>query len=101
MRDAALLQPDVVEADLPGVAKGGVEISVENNLLTLIARRVKAEPPGDAVSTESVPADYRRVFELEPAIDPSGIAARLDQGVLTITLPKHARAKSRKIELTD
>ena len=46
-------------------------------------------------------ADYRRVFELDPAIDSSKISAKMEQGVLTLTLPKSERIKPRKITVSD
>lgn len=52
---------------------------------------------GQAVFRESSPADFRRVFELDPAIDTAKTSARMEQGVLTLTLPKSERVKPRKI----
>jgi HSP20 family protein len=49
---------------------------------------------------ESRPSDYRRVFELDPAIDSSKISAKMEQGVLTLTLPKTEKVKPRKIEIS-
>jgi HSP20 family protein len=48
---------------------------------------------------ESNTADYRRVFELDPAIDTSKVSAKIEQGVLTVTLPKSERVKPRKIKV--
>ena len=48
---------------------------------------------------ESRAANYRRVFELDPAIDTSKISAEVRQGLLTLTLPKAERVKPRKIEI--
>ena len=42
-------------------------------------------------------ADYRRVFELDPAVDTAKVSAKMDQGVLTLTLPKSEGVKPRKI----
>jgi len=44
--------------------------------------------------------DFRRVFELDPALDTARIKARMDQGVLTLDLPKAERVKPRRIEVT-
>ena len=46
-------------------------------------------------------ADYRRVFELDPAIDTGKIAAKMEQGMLLLTLPKSERIKPRKITVSD
>lgn len=87
----------VLEAELPGVNKEGLDIQVEDNTLTLIARRVPSDVKGQALYRESTAADYRRAFELDPAIDTAKIEATLNQGVLTLTLPKSEAVKPRKI----
>jgi HSP20 family protein len=87
----------VLEAEMPGVNKSGLDITLEDNQLTLVGRR-HAEPlAGEALFRESHSADYRRVFELDPAIDTAKISAQMAQGVLTLTLPKSERVKPRKI----
>jgi HSP20 family protein len=93
----------VVEADLPGVAKDGLEITVEDNELTIIGRRgdFHQEPNGEVLYQETRPGDFRRVFELDPTIDTSKINAKMQQGVLTLTLPKAEKVKPRKINVTD
>jgi HSP20 family protein len=90
----------VLEAEMPGVSKDGLEITLEGNVLTLVGRRSDETPTGEPLYRESRPADYRRVFELDPAIDAERINARVDQGVLTLTLPKAERVKPRKIAVS-
>jgi HSP20 family molecular chaperone IbpA len=46
-------------------------------------------------------ADCRRVSELDPAIDPGKISAKMEQGMLTLALPKSERVKPRKITVSD
>jgi HSP20 family protein len=87
----------VLEAEMPGVNKEGIEITLEGNVLTLVGHRSDEVVKGQAVYRESRLADYRRVFELDPVIDAEKINARVDQGVLTLTLPKSERVKPRKI----
>jgi HSP20 family protein len=55
----------------------------------------------DSLYRESNSADFRRAFELDPVIDTSHIEARIDQGVLTLRLPKSERGKPRKVTVTD
>jgi HSP20 family protein len=89
-----------LEADLPGVGKDGVEISTEANTLTILGHRERAENAGEQLYRESAAAGYRRVFELDPAIDAARISAKMDHGVLTVTLPKSESVKPRKITVT-
>ena len=91
----------VLEAELPGVAKNGLEITFETNTLTLLGRRTPTDLQADLLYRESSTADYRRVFELDPAIDTARIDAKLDQGVLTVRLPKSERVKPRKVTVSD
>jgi HSP20 family protein len=91
----------VLEAEMPGVKKEGFEITLEGNVLTIVGHRSDPTPPGELVYRESRLADYRRVFELDPSVDGDKINARIEQGVLTLTLPKAERIKPRKITVTN
>ena len=91
----------VLQAELPGVNKEGLEITLEGNELTLVGRRQRGELKTPALYRESSTADYRRVFELNPAIDAARIDAKIEQGVLTVRLPKSDRVKPRKITVNE
>jgi HSP20 family protein len=88
----------VLEAEMPGVAKDGLDISVEENVLTIAGRR-QAEPQGNLLHRESRAVDYRRIFQLDPSIERDKISAQIEQGLLTVRLPKAEKAKPRKIEV--
>ena len=87
----------VLEAEMPGVTKDGLEITVENGQLFIVGRRASVEQKGRELFRESRGLDYRRVFELDSSIDASHISAKLDQGVLRLALPKAEAVKPRKI----
>ena len=89
----------VLEAEMPGVNKEGLEITLEGNEITITGRRHVAPVNGSPLFRESHSAGFRRIFELDPAIDTSRISARMDQGVLTLTLPKSEQVKPRKIKV--
>jgi HSP20 family protein len=89
----------VLQAEMPGVSKDGLEITLEGNEITITGRRSPESVAGEALFRESNTADYRRVFELDPAIDTSKVSAKIEQGVLTVTLPKSERVKPRKIKV--
>ncbi len=90
----------LLEAEMPGVDKNGLEISLEGNELTLTGRR-QGPPQGlELVYRESTPRDYRRVFVLDPTIDSAKIEARMDNGVLKLHLPKAEQVKPRRITVS-
>lgn len=87
----------ILSVEMPGVNKEGLEISIENNELTITGRRSLPEIDGTLVHRESRTENFRRAFELDPSIDTAKISARIDQGILTLTLPKAEKVKPRKI----
>jgi HSP20 family protein len=89
----------VLEAEMPGVNKEGLEITLEDKELTLVGHRHNEGAPGEPLFRESATRDYRRVFELDPAIDTAKVSAKIEQGVLTLTLPKSEKVKPRKIKV--
>jgi HSP20 family protein len=88
-----------LHAEMPGVNKEGIEVTVEDGNLVITGRRPAFELPGERIHREIQNADFRRVYELDPSIDTAKISARIEQGVLTVNLPKAERLKPRRIEL--
>ncbi len=89
----------LIEADLPGVAKEGIQLNVENDILTIQGIRKEASPAGRSIHKESRSLDYRRAFTLGREIDRSKVSARFEQGVLQVFLPKTEALKPRRIDV--
>ncbi|HJY54557.1 MAG TPA: Hsp20/alpha crystallin family protein [Candidatus Udaeobacter sp.] len=90
----------MLEIEMPGVKKDSLEISVENNELTIIGRRSLPAVEGTLVHRESRLEDFRRAFELDPSIDADKISAKIGQGLVTLILPKAEHVKPRKITVS-
>lgn len=91
----------LLEAEMPGVNKDGLEITLEGHEITIIGRRATEVVSGELLFRERQGVDYRRVFELDSAIDTAHITARMNQGVLTLNLPKSEKVRPRKITIND
>jgi len=85
-------------ADLPGVDKDGLKISVDEGILTLEGK-VGERPRENLLMQEFEPVNFFRQFELSETVDQSKIGAELKHGVLTLRLPKAEKAKPRQIEV--
>lgn len=90
----------VLLADLPGLTEQDVEITVENQVLTIKGQASDAnEPQQDVLYQEFEPVAYERSFTLSDDVDAEKIEAVMKHGVLTLTLPKAERARPRKIQV--
>jgi len=89
-----------LEAEMPGVTKDGVHVTVENGELVFTGAKAP-RPAGTCLHGEISRADYRRVFDLDPAVETGRISARMDQGVLVLRLPKAQDKKPRRIAVGD
>jgi HSP20 family protein len=89
-----------LQVEMPGVNKEGLEISVENNELTITGRRSLPSVDGTLIHRESRSENFRRTFEMDPSINAEKIGAKIEQGVLSLTLPKAEQVKPRKIAVS-
>lgn len=86
--------------DVPGLKQEDLEITLEDHVLTIKgARRYEARDQEQVMLGRSYGA-FRRSFTLPDSLDGDHLSANLEEGVLTVRIPKHARAKPRKIEIT-
>jgi len=86
----------VVVADLPGIDPAHLEVRVDKNVLTFHGQ-TQYQMPGDPRDHEYRLVSFFRQFELGERIDQEGIRADMKHGVLTLTLPKAAKAQPRAI----
>jgi len=86
----------LVLADLPGVRTDDVQIHFEDGELTIRASRADVGD-GEVLGAEFSAADYVRRFSIPETVDASKIDAKLQAGVLHLTLPKASRVRPRQI----
>ena len=90
----------VVSMDMPGVGKGDVDVELEKNVLTVVGRVDHALYDGmTPAHIEYNVGNFTRRFTVSNAIDRDAISASVDDGVLTIVLPKAKEAAARRIEV--
>jgi HSP20 family protein len=89
-----------LEVEMPGVSKENLDMWVENNELTIVGRRSMPAVEGTLLHRESRSENFRRAFELDPSIDAEKISAKIEQGVVCLTLPKAEQVKPRKIAVS-
>lgn len=90
----------LVLCDLPGVDEKHVDVSLENNVLTITGYQDRSEPEGCELLYRGYESGvFRRSFTLTSDIDRTKITAKIANGVLRVLLPKAPRAQTRKIEV--
>jgi HSP20 family protein len=89
-----------VVLEMPGVGTENVDVSVENDVLTIEGRIDHSKYDGlQPVYTEYNVGHYVRSFQISSKIEQSEISAELKDGVMTLVLPKAEKAKPRKIKV--
>jgi HSP20 family protein len=111
----------VITAELPGLERKDIEISLEDNVLTIRGEKKIETTPGDKGNDGNKGQDknknqnqnqnvhvseraygvFYRVVELPFNVDPSSVQATMSKGVLKITIPKPARPQTKKIEVKE
>lgn len=87
--------------DLPGARKDDVSVTVENGQLLVHARH-EGNPPLEGATPrylERRAYEVNRTFALPDTVDPAGISAAYEHGVLTVRLPKREKVQPRQIEV--
>lgn len=90
----------VLNADLPGIDPGSVDVDVDGRVLTVRAERTPRSREGVKwMASERPSGSFFRQFTLSDGIATENISASYDNGVLSVTIPVSERAKPRKIEV--
>lgn len=91
----------VLNADLPGIDPGSVDVDVDGQLLTIRAQRTAATRDGAKWMVQERPTGtYLRQFSLGEGVDVDRISASYDNGVLSVVIPVSEKAKPRKIAVS-
>jgi HSP20 family protein len=95
----------VITAEMPGLERKDVDISLENDLLTIRGEKeVESEKEDKNKNYQMRERSYGmfyRAIQLPPGIDPSKVQATMANGVLNITIPKPAQSQPKKIEVKE
>ena len=94
-----------VEADLPGFKKDEVDVTLENQTLTISAEHREERNEGDGNKGDYLLRERRynrfmRSFTLPPTVDDQKVQAKLNDGILVITLNKREETKPRKVQVS-
>jgi HSP20 family protein len=91
----------IVRFDLPGIDADSLDVSTENNTLTVRAERHRRDPEDAAYLVSERPSgSYNRQLVLGDGLDVEAIRADYRDGVLTLTIPVAEQAKPRKVEIS-
>ncbi len=94
----------VLTAELPGLSEEDISVDFENSVLTIAGEKLDSrnvdEEDRNYHVFERYFGSFNRSFTLPRTVNPNDIVATFDKGILTVTLPKIAEAKGRKISIT-
>ena len=89
-----------VQADIPGVKKEDIKVNIDNQRVTIEAEPRRAEQQREGVDyAEGSARKYMRSFQLPADIDEASADARLEDGVLTLTLPKKQGGSAKPLTI--
>lgn len=88
----------LLKADMPGVKKENLDVKIDNNELTIFGK-YEPEDTKEYSYREFTIRNYSRSFRVNKGIETKDISASLENGVLTLILPKSEETKPRRIEI--
>jgi HSP20 family protein len=89
----------ILRLDMPGVEKNDVDVRIENDQLIVHGTRSANTEGKTFVLRERRQGDFHQVFTLDETVDREKVDAKMDRGVLTLTLHMQEAVKPRRIEV--
>lgn len=88
-----------MEVELPGLDRENIDVTIENNRLTISGQRTLQQESEDRTYTrvERAYGSFTRTFSLPNTVDAERVEAQMDKGLLKIVLPKREEAKPKQI----
>jgi HSP20 family protein len=92
-----------VSAEMPGLERKDIDISIEDDTLTIRGEKKIEEDQKDknVQHSERTYGVFVRMLQLPPGVDPSSVEATMSNGVLKITIPKPTKPEPKKIEVKE
>jgi HSP20 family protein len=90
----------ILTLEIPGVSKKDVEISVDGETLTITAKRSEEIETDGLLRSEIRSEKFKRTFQIGSQVDREKIAAKMENGILKLTMPKMAEVLGRKIDIS-
>jgi HSP20 family protein len=90
----------VFVCDVPGIKQDDLEVTLENHVLTIKGTRKFDSKEDEQVMLGRAYGSFTRSYTLPDVVDDEKLTAHLADGVLTVRIPKQARAKPRKIQIS-
>jgi HSP20 family protein len=90
----------VVRASMPGVSPEDIQVSIEDNVLTIKGHSAEERQEGDGATflmRERRSGSFHRALRLPDSVDPDKVEPRYEHGVLTITVPKAEAKRARQL----
>ena len=87
----------ILTMEMPGIAKKEVNVAVENDHVVVTAERTEKYESEGLLRREIRSEKFQRSFRVDATIDADGVKAKLENGILKVTLPKKADSVGRKI----
>ena len=91
----------LVRASMPGVSPENIQVSIEDNVLTIKGHTAEHHQEGDGnfLMRERRSGSFHRALRLPDSVDPDKVQPRYEHGVLTITIPKAEAKRARQLEV--